>query len=147
MAWFNCTTSQTFLTFSVVFQNTTLLPEKRPFFVVEGNNYRVIFEEEIMNAWIQESIVIESNEEGETSGMRLQFRVQDQFGNNIDTVLLSRNNPDLGSMGYSIIDSQLKVVRSQPFIFRGAAETYNCELYINNLPVGNYWLSMDVPST
>ena len=147
MAWFNCTTSQTFFTFSVRFHNTTLLPEKRPFFVVEGNNYRVIFQDEFMDAWISDALVLDSNENEASSGYQLQFKVQDQFGNNVDTVLLSRNNPDLGSMGYEIINQNLKVVRSQPFIFRGAAETFNCELFINHLPVGKYWLSMVVPST
>jgi len=124
-----------------------LLPEKRPFFVVEGSKYRVVFQEEFLTAWTQNSVVVESHENKPTSGLRLQFRVQDEFGNNVDTVLLSRNNPDLGSMGFSILNSQLKMVRRQPFIFRGAAETYNCELYVNNLPVGEYWLSMEVPSS
>jgi hypothetical protein len=32
------------------------------------------------------------------SGFKLLFNIKDDFGNNIDTILKSRNNPDLGQI-------------------------------------------------
>jgi CRISPR/Cas system CSM-associated protein Csm4 (group 5 of RAMP superfamily) len=53
MAWFNCTASQTRLAFSVLHKSnkadkgTTILPDKRTFYVTEGSRFQVKFEEKI----------------------------------------------------------------------------------------------------
>lgn len=155
MAWFNCTTAQTYLAFSVMFQGLALLPDKNPFFVVGGDSYMVEFSESFTASLTNGGLLIYSQEfqpdvVGE-QGLKLEFNVKDLFGNSVDTVLLARNTPDLGQMTYKIekfhSDGTLDLVRKAPIIFMGMAKAFNCQLYINELAIGSYRLHLDIPST
>ena len=35
-------------------------------------------------------------------GLNLKFNITDAYGNNVDTILLARNNPDFGQMTYKL---------------------------------------------
>ena len=130
MAWFNCTSSQNLLAFSVAFQGWPLLPGYRPFFVIEGDHFLVQFEPQLEQRIANGSVIIQSGSfspfNSETTGLKVKFNIKDEFGNNIDTILRNRNNPDLGKLEYSILDSKSEVLFTKNIIFMGKSEAYNC---------------------
>jgi hypothetical protein len=105
-------------------------------------------------------------------GLNLKFNITDAYGNNVDTILLVRNNPDLGQMTYKLTKSIPKVPasttggakssdqqKSKPdvssnqvfvsrgnIIFLGRQEPFNCQIFINELEVGDYNLTLEIPS-
>jgi hypothetical protein len=72
MAWFNCTSETSFLALTVTFGGVTILPEKRPFFVLDGAEYKAVFEEQFLLDWAADKLMLNSG-----TGFRLQFSVQD----------------------------------------------------------------------
>ena len=105
-------------------------------------------------------------------GLNLKFNITDAYGNNVDTILLVRNNPDLGQMTYKLTKSIPKAPapttgtaknsdqqKSKPdasssqvfvsrgnIIFLGRQEPFNCQIFINELEVGDYYLTLEIPS-
>lgn len=105
-------------------------------------------------------------------GLNLKFNITDVYGNNVDTILLVRNSPNLGQMTYKLTKSTPKMPASttgaatnnddqgstldassnQVFvsrgniIFLGRQEPFNCQIFINELEVGDYYLTLEIPS-
>ena len=97
------------MAFDVEIKGEVLSPEKRPFFVIEGESVFVDFNPEFMKKWKEDRIVVNSreysnkfNDQGSIAGLKLEFNLRDELNNNINAMLKKRNNPELGLMGYSI---------------------------------------------
>ena len=156
---------------SVAYGGATILPDKRPFYVVEGARFRVVFEEtssfpfaKIFNEYYASNnsmkemaasnVVINSQEyaHGQNSaqrGLNIKFNVQDEYGNKMDTILLVRNNPDFGQMTYTLTRAggARDVVLRKNIIFLGRSEAFSSQIFINEIEVGDYVLELEIPSS
>ena len=92
------------------------MPDKFPFYTVEGSSYKVLF---------PDSTTFDGIKMFSEIGLTLQFSVTDLFGNKIDSILIQRNNPDLGQITYKIMKDDILVVKKN-IMFLGMFETNNC---------------------
>ena len=101
-----------------------------------------------MDKWATNTLEFLSKDYGTNSlddSSILLFTISDEYGNLIDTVLLSRSNPELGTLSYSIYSEDGTLLLTSPIIFR--SDSPNALIQINPLIVGSYTLKLNLPST